>query len=104
MNKTILTLAVAALLAGCSLAPTYQRPDSPVAAAWPQGEAYKPAKTAADAKPASEIAWQDFIGDQQLREVVELVQTRADELRVACAGCASTIVGIPARTWSAAGV
>lgn len=82
MNKTLFTLAAAALLAGCSLAPTYQRPDSPVAASWPQGEAYKPANTAADAKPASEIAWQDFIGDQQLREVVELALKNNRDLRV----------------------
>ncbi len=82
MNKTLFTLAAAALLAGCSLAPTYQRPDSPVAAAWPQGEAYKPANTAADAKPVSEIAWQDFIGDQQLREVVGLALKNNRDLRV----------------------
>jgi len=82
MNKTLFTLAAAALLAGCSLAPTYQRPDSPIAAAWPQGEAYKPAKTAADAKPSSEIAWQDFIGDPQLREVVELALKNNRDLRV----------------------
>jgi multidrug efflux system outer membrane protein len=82
MNKTIVTLAAAALLAGCSLAPTYERPASPVAAAWPQGEAYKPVQTATDAKPASEIAWKDFIGDQQLREVVELALKNNRDLRV----------------------
>ena len=82
MKKTIFTLAAAALLAGCSLAPTYQRPLSPVAAAWPQGDAYKPAQTAADAKPASEVAWQDFIGDQQLRDVVELALKNNRDLRV----------------------
>ncbi|WP_028105005.1 efflux transporter outer membrane subunit [Pseudoduganella violaceinigra] len=82
MNKTIFTLAAAALLAGCSMAPVYERPASPVAAEWPRGEAYKPARTAADAKPASEIAWQDFIGDQQLREVVELALKNNRDLRV----------------------
>lgn len=82
MKKTIFTLAAAALLAGCSLAPTYQRPVSPVAETWPQGDAYKPAQTAVDAKPASEIAWQDFIGDQQLREVVELALKNNRDLRV----------------------
>ncbi|WP_342119470.1 efflux transporter outer membrane subunit [Pseudoduganella sp. OTU4001] len=82
MNKTIFTLAAAALLAGCSLAPVYQRPAAPVAAAWPQGEAYKPAASAADAKPASEIAWRDFIGDQQLRGVVDLALANNRDLRV----------------------
>jgi multidrug efflux system outer membrane protein len=82
MNKTIFTLAAAAFLAGCSLAPVYERPAAPVAAAWPQGDAYKPARAAADAKPASEIAWQDFIGDRQLRDVIELALTNNRDLRV----------------------
>lgn len=82
MNKTLFTLAAAALLAGCSLAPTYERPASPVSAAWPQGDAYKPVQTAADAKPASEIAWQDFIGDRQLRDVVDLALKNNRDLRV----------------------
>jgi outer membrane protein, multidrug efflux system len=82
MNKTIFTLAAAALLAGCSLAPAYQRPASPVPEAWPQGEAYKPARVEAGARPASEIAWKDFIGDQRLREVVALALENNRDLRV----------------------
>ena len=41
MKQSLLSLAVAAaLLSGCSLIPDYERPDAPVAADWPQGEAY----------------------------------------------------------------
>ncbi|KAG1079505.1 hypothetical protein G6F40_016281 [Rhizopus arrhizus] len=34
-------MMLAAALAGCSLAPTYERPDAPVDAAYPTGPAYK---------------------------------------------------------------
>ncbi|WP_162291318.1 hypothetical protein [Bordetella pertussis] len=38
--RTLLSLAVATALAGCSLAPTYERPQAPVDAAYPSGPAY----------------------------------------------------------------
>ena len=41
MKRSFLSLAVAAVvLSGCSLIPDYQRPEAPVAAAYPQGQAY----------------------------------------------------------------
>lgn len=43
MNKSLLSLALVAALSGCSLIPEYQRPDAPVPADWPQGEAYSKA-------------------------------------------------------------
>jgi multidrug efflux system outer membrane protein len=82
MNKTLITLAVAALLGGCSLAPVYQRPDAPVTAAWPQGEAYQPGKSAPDAKAAADIQWRDFITDDKLREVVGIALANNRDLRV----------------------
>ena len=36
MHKSLLSLALLAALGGCSLIPDYERPDAPVAAAWPQ--------------------------------------------------------------------
>ena len=82
MNKTLITLAVAAFLSGCSLAPVYQRPDAPVTAAWPQGEAYQPGKTAPDAKAAADIQWRDFIADEKLRQVVSMALANNRDLRV----------------------
>ena len=37
--RTLLSVSLAAALAGCSLAPTYERPDAPVSAAYPAGAA-----------------------------------------------------------------
>ncbi|NRR29561.1 efflux transporter outer membrane subunit [Oxalobacteraceae bacterium] len=85
MKKSILTLAaVAALtsLAGCSLAPVYQQPAAPVAQAWPAGAAYANAGAQADAKPVSEIAWQDYFADERLRKVIALALANNRDLRV----------------------
>ncbi len=85
---TLASLAAALLLAGCtSMAPDYERPASPVDAAWPTGPAYKaPVPTSSAQKgdvAAADIAWQDFITDDKLREVVRLALENNRDLRVA---------------------
>lgn len=82
MTKTLITLAVTALLAGCSLAPTYERPAAPVTPAWPQGDAYQPSAAAADAKGAYDVQWREFIADEQLEKLVELALANNRDLRV----------------------
>ncbi len=83
MNKSLITMAALALLAGCSLAPVYQQPAAPVGQAWPAGDAYKgvPA-AAADAKPVSEIQWREYFSDERLRKVIELALANNRDLRV----------------------
>ncbi|MES2104051.1 MAG: AdeC/AdeK/OprM family multidrug efflux complex outer membrane factor [Pseudomonadota bacterium] len=86
MKTTILSLAALALLAGCSLAPVYERPGAPVMQAWPTGAAYKTAAatttTAADTKPVSDIQWRDFFIDERLRKVIALALANNRDLRV----------------------
>ncbi|WBS01547.1 efflux transporter outer membrane subunit [Pseudoduganella sp. SL102] len=82
MTKTLITLAVTALLAGCSLAPTYERPAAPVTPAWPQGDAYQPSAASADAKGAYDVQWREFIADEQLEKLVELALANNRDLRV----------------------
>jgi multidrug efflux system outer membrane protein len=83
MKKSFITMAALAMLAGCSLAPVYERPDQPVSRAWPAGDAYKgvPA-AAADAKPVSQIQWRDYFADDKLRKVIELALVNNRDLRV----------------------
>ena len=76
----LLAAGAAALLAGCSMIPQYERPAAPVAAQWPQGLA-TPADTGATA--AADIAWQDFVGDARLRELIALSLQNNRDLRVA---------------------
>ncbi|MEO5935300.1 MAG: AdeC/AdeK/OprM family multidrug efflux complex outer membrane factor [Duganella sp.] len=83
MHKSLITMAALALLAGCSLAPVYQRPAAPVGQAWPAGDAYKGVPpAAADAKPVSEIQWREYFSDARLRKVIELALTNNRDLRV----------------------
>jgi len=82
MNKSLITLAVAALISGCSLAPVYQRPAAPVAQQWPTGDAYKPANLDAETRAAAGIGWREFISDGRLAQVVQLALDNNRDLRV----------------------
>jgi len=82
MKKTLLSMAALAFLAGCSLAPTYERPAAPAPAGWPTGPSYKADTAAADAKPVADIAWRDFFADAHLRQVLELALANNRDLRV----------------------
>ena len=74
----LLAVAAAALLAACSsLAPKYERPAAPVAAAWPHDAATEGTPAAAD------IEWQRFFPDPRLRELIALALQGNRDLRVA---------------------
>jgi len=83
MNRTSIFLlaGIVALVCGCTLAPTYNRPEAPVSAAWPgvaSGyQTVKPGEAAAD------VPWRDFFVDEKLRQVVGLALTNNRDLRVA---------------------
>ncbi len=68
-------LAVA--LAGCSMAPAYVRPPSPVPPALP------PADAAAGAPLATEVQWQGYFTDARLRAVIEQALANNRDLRMA---------------------
>jgi len=79
-----LTLAAAAIAAGCTMAPHYVRPDAPVSATFPSGEAYRgQASNAPGALAASDVGWRNFLGDPQLQKLVELALRNNRDLRVA---------------------
>jgi len=84
MDRTSFLLLglIAAVLAGCSFAPTYTRPEAPVPAAWPSGtpsgqQAAGPGATAAD------VPWKEFFVDEKLRQVIGMALTNNRDLRVA---------------------
>lgn len=80
MNKSLLSLALVAALSGCSLIPEYQRPDAPVPADWPQGEAYS--KTSPEAR-AQALGWREFFRDPALQQLIEVALENNRDLRVA---------------------
>ncbi|WP_426110083.1 efflux transporter outer membrane subunit [Massilia sp. PWRC2] len=76
-----LALAVALALSGCaSMAPTYQRPAAPVAAAFPDAGASS-ANSASGA--AAQIGWQNFFADTRLNQLINLSLVNNRDLRVA---------------------
>jgi len=80
VNKSLLSLALVAALSGCSLIPEYQRPDAPVPADWPQGEAYSKASPAARAQA---LGWREFFRDPALQQLIEVALENNRDLRVA---------------------
>jgi multidrug efflux system outer membrane protein len=82
MKRSLISLTALALLSACSLAPVYERPAAPVAAAWPQGAAGQPAPGAAGAVAAVDVAWREYFADERLREVIALALANNRDLRV----------------------
>ncbi|EEG09795.1 AdeC/AdeK/OprM family multidrug efflux complex outer membrane factor [Pseudogulbenkiania ferrooxidans] len=81
---TLPALLAATLLAGCSLAPTYQRPAAPVAGQWPSGPAYGgDTATQATKGNAADIGWREFFADARLQKLIELALANNRDLRVA---------------------
>ena len=90
MNIRIATLTAAALLAGCSMAPKYERPEAPIAADWPglrlprslAGTPSTPS-TAVLSAAAADIEWQSFFSDPKLRQLIEAALRNNRDLRIA---------------------
>jgi outer membrane protein, multidrug efflux system len=76
VRRAFLVVVVAALLAGCSLAPKYTRPELPSPEAWRDSIA-TPDTTIAD------TPWWELFGDDTLREVVETALTENQDLKIA---------------------
>lgn len=83
----VLTALAATLVSGCTLAPKYSRPESPVKGAWKAGEPV-PAETAAQdaekpgASDAASMPYKAFFTDAKLQKVVEMALENNRDLRV----------------------
>ena len=88
MTKPI-ALACAALLSACSLAPTYERPAAPVAAAFPTDSAGAASRTSvplplpADAKAAVDTGWREYFTDARLQQLIAAALDNNRDLRTA---------------------
>jgi len=74
-------------LSGCAgMAPSYTRPDAPVPAGWPTGDAYKDKVSASSDSSGSSVAdikWQEFFVDAQLQKLISLALDNNRDLRIA---------------------
>jgi len=85
-RKVLLFLLVGIfLMAGCSLAPKYTRPESPVPPKWPVGSAYihDENATGEPAYSISSLDWWEFIVDEKLQKVIETALNNNRDLRIA---------------------
>ena len=73
---TLSAVAAAALLAGCSLIPTYERPAAPVPTTFP-GDPVQPAGQA-----AATVPWQDYFADPRLQGLIQTALANNRDLRV----------------------
>lgn len=80
VDELVYLIVAAALLSGCTLAPTYERPIQPVPATYPDmtwQSGTLPGKQITDLK------WQEFFLDAKLRQVIQLALNNNRDLRVA---------------------
>ncbi|HEY0296741.1 MAG TPA: efflux transporter outer membrane subunit [Bordetella sp.] len=79
-----LSLALAGVLAGCTLAPTYERPAAPVEGNYPTGPAYVHAQPGASVQgAAADVGWREFFQDPLLQRLIEMSLANNRDLRVA---------------------
>ncbi|KHL06913.1 UNVERIFIED_CONTAM: multidrug transporter, partial [Mumia flava] len=81
-------LLAAGVLSGCSLAPTYERPDAPITSTYPQAPAgyavpADSAKPGENAPRATELGWREFFPDARLQKLIGLALENNRDLRVA---------------------
>jgi multidrug efflux system outer membrane protein len=70
-----------AALAGCTLAPKYQRPAAAISPNWPAAAGTGQSRT--NAVPSADIGWREFFRDPRLQQLIELALTNNLDLRVA---------------------
>ncbi|MFC3441346.1 efflux transporter outer membrane subunit [Sphingobium rhizovicinum] len=85
--KALGAVTLSLALAACDMAPKYVRPDLPVPAGTPQGDAYA-ANDGAGAIVPADTAWRDFFTDARLARVIETALANNRDLRLALANVA----------------
>jgi multidrug efflux system outer membrane protein len=78
-----LLLGIALALGGCTLTPKYTRPEAPITADWPSGAAYQETRTTTGAPAASELGWQEFFTDENLRKIIATALKNNRDLQLA---------------------
>ncbi len=81
LRHLTLSATAAALLAGCTMTPTYEQPALPVASQWPVAEAQT--LDVQGQKAAADITWQEFFTSPVLQKVIATALENNRDLRIA---------------------
>src|SRR5690606_38288253 len=88
-RRSALPVLVATVLAGCSLAPKYERPDMPVPDQYPGADAVDNTRghaaqgVAAQVRPSADLGWSEFFTDPRLKALIELALAHHRDMRIA---------------------
>jgi multidrug efflux system outer membrane protein len=88
-KRSAFPVLIALALAGCSLAPKYERPDAPVPAQYPDASAVdntgpnSAQAVAPNAGTSSDLGWNEFFRDPQLKVLIELALANNRDMRIA---------------------
>ncbi|RTZ47918.1 efflux transporter outer membrane subunit [Candidimonas sp. SYP-B2681] len=88
-RRTVLSMLIAVALAGCSLAPKYERPIAPVPGQYPDQDAVSnsgPGSARAIAPNAgfsADLGWSEFFRDPRLRKLISLSLANNRDIRIA---------------------
>lgn len=85
MTRFLSASLMALTLAGCSLAPDYVRPEAPVPASWPAGDAYLSQTEAA----LPEVSYRDVFQDPRLQTLIGQALVNNRDVRIAAANLAA---------------
>jgi len=77
------TLVALFFLGGCSLAPQYTKPQTPIPEKWPQGAAYRDSRTMPGTESVQELKWQEFFTDKKLQKIIKSAVSNNRDLRLA---------------------
>src|SRR4051794_5387070 len=87
-RHSLIAAAIAVLVAGCSMAPKYERPEPPVSTNFPTGGVYATQPGAADAGARSasgvagaDIGWRNFFVDTRLQGLIDIALRNNRDLR-----------------------
>lgn len=84
--RKILPALLVATLAGCSLAPEYDRPVAPVATSFPYADAMShDGRGEATTGYAADLGWREFFTDNRLRDLIGLSLDNNRDMRIAVA-------------------
>src|SRR5690554_4176663 len=86
LRLKLLPLVLITVLAGCSLAPEYERPVAPIPTAFPNAGAVDGRGTGpADLRYAADLGWREFFSDPRLRDLIGLALDNNRDMRIAVA-------------------
>ncbi len=85
MNRNIVAslVGIAIVAGGCTLAPEYSRPQAPIPADWPAGEAYPQTQPTTRPSDAPQLTRQEFFSDKKLYDVIEMALQNNRDVRLA---------------------